>query len=660
MTLILSDVGATGPSGTITVGTTTTLAAGASATVTNSGTSTAAIFNFGVPRGATGATGPNTVTTSTTTNITGILKGNGSAVSAATAGTDYLVPTGNGSGLTGITSGQVSGLGTAALVNTGTTAGTLLLLGVDGRITTTGTGAFINTSGEDALISTSGNNASISTGGNAASIYTSGLGAEIYTAGDNASILTLGGSANIYTAGGGYIETSSTFKITGGGFATTLSGTQTADRAISFPDASGTLAIGSGTGGAIVSADITDASSGATDESVVNVVAKFGANGELFGATFYANSVSVQPGGSLILTSTNSGGLVVLTGESATSARSIAFPDASGTLALTTSNVATATALQTARTINGVSFDGTADITVTAAGSTLTDAVPISRGGTGSTSNTSVGALLYGTGTVTRANLTGSISATMAVLTQTGNGSTSAAPAWTSTTGTGNIVRATSPTIVTPTIAAINGGTAANDDLTLQGTTNATRTTSYVLIQPNGGLVQIGAGTPVTDSALPLQLSTAGSGTETNIGINKNGAYGFLLGFKNGTGTSFANYLGGYMRNVTTDPFSIIVNNVQIATTWTSNGSVGLGGTVTHTGTLAGAHLIIDGVTGRSTFNGPAKLRGYTFATLPTGSIGDKAYITDGAAVPIYRANAAGGGSTVTEVFYDGSNWINS
>ena len=133
-----------------------------------------------------------------------------------------------------------------------------------------------------------------------------------------------------------------------------------------------------------------------------------------------------------------------------------------------------------------------------------------------------------------------------------------------------------------------------------------------------------------------------------------------MLGFKNGTGTSFSNYLGGYMRNVTTDPFSIIVNNVNISTTWTSDGSVGIGGTVTHTGTLAGSHLIIAGTTGRATFNGPVKLRGYTFATLPTGSIGDKAYITDGAAIPLYRANAAGGGSTVTEVFFDGTNWINS
>lgn len=48
-------------------------------------------------------------------------------------------------------------------------------------------------------------------------------------------------------------------------------------------------------------------------------------------------------------------------------------------------NAATATALQTARNINGVAFDGTGNITVTAAGSTLSDTVPITKGGTGET-----------------------------------------------------------------------------------------------------------------------------------------------------------------------------------------------------------------------------------------------------------------------------------
>jgi hypothetical protein len=61
--------GATGPAGangsngaaaTIAAGTTTTLSAGSSATVTNVGTSSAAIFNFGIPQGAAGTGGAST------------------------------------------------------------------------------------------------------------------------------------------------------------------------------------------------------------------------------------------------------------------------------------------------------------------------------------------------------------------------------------------------------------------------------------------------------------------------------------------------------------------------------------------------------------------------------------------------------------------------
>jgi hypothetical protein len=52
--------GATGPAGTaatISAGAVTTLAAGSNATVANTGTASAAVFSFGIPRGATGATG---------------------------------------------------------------------------------------------------------------------------------------------------------------------------------------------------------------------------------------------------------------------------------------------------------------------------------------------------------------------------------------------------------------------------------------------------------------------------------------------------------------------------------------------------------------------------------------------------------------------------
>jgi len=52
--------GAAGSAATISVGTVTTGAAGSSASVTNAGSSSAATFNFTIPRGDTGATGPNT------------------------------------------------------------------------------------------------------------------------------------------------------------------------------------------------------------------------------------------------------------------------------------------------------------------------------------------------------------------------------------------------------------------------------------------------------------------------------------------------------------------------------------------------------------------------------------------------------------------------
>ena len=66
----------------------------------------------------------------------------------------------------------------------------------------------------------------------------------------------------------------------------------------------------------------------------------------------------------------------------------------------TTGNAATATALETARTINGTSFDGSANITVTAAGSTLT----------GTTlKSTIVGSSLTSVGTLTGLTVSGDI-----------------------------------------------------------------------------------------------------------------------------------------------------------------------------------------------------------------------------------------------------------
>lgn len=68
------DTGETGAAATISVGSTSTLPAGSSATVTNSGTSSAAVFDFGIPKGDkgdTGATGADGYSPSATVTKTG-------------------------------------------------------------------------------------------------------------------------------------------------------------------------------------------------------------------------------------------------------------------------------------------------------------------------------------------------------------------------------------------------------------------------------------------------------------------------------------------------------------------------------------------------------------------------------------------------------------
>lgn len=65
-----------------------------------------------------------------------------------------------------------------------------------------------------------------------------------------------------------------------------------------------------------------------------------------------------------------------------------------------------------------------------------------------------------------------------------------------------------------------------------------------------------------------------------------------------------------------------------------------------------------DGARRRYAVNGQViTLRGYTVAALPTAVQGDKAFVTD-AVAPTYLAGVVGGGTIVTEVFYNGTSWV--
>lgn len=111
--------GGTGPAGaaaTIAVGTTTTGTPGSNATVTNSGSSSAAVFNFTIPAGIQGATGPQ------------------GPQGAPGTGTGTVTQINTGTGLSG---GPISTTGTIALANTAVTPGTYqgLTINAQGQVT---------------------------------------------------------------------------------------------------------------------------------------------------------------------------------------------------------------------------------------------------------------------------------------------------------------------------------------------------------------------------------------------------------------------------------------------------------------------------------------------------------------------------------------------
>lgn len=103
----ITDITSTG--GTVTITNPTGPTTNLEVTPGGSGTVTSVSVVSANGLAGTVATATTTPAITLSTTITGILKGNGTAVSAATAGTDYLTPSGNGSNLTGLTVSQVSG-----------------------------------------------------------------------------------------------------------------------------------------------------------------------------------------------------------------------------------------------------------------------------------------------------------------------------------------------------------------------------------------------------------------------------------------------------------------------------------------------------------------------------------------------------------------------
>jgi hypothetical protein len=277
-----------------------------------------------------------------------------------------------------------------------------------------------------------------------------------------------------YAAGGNQFDTSIVFEgATADSFETTLQATDpTADRTITLPDATGTVAL---------TTDLTSYAplSGATFTGAVSGTS-LTLSGDLTvnGTTTTINSTAINVNNQVVFEGTTANDFeTTLTVVDPTADRTITFPDSTGTVAL----------LDISQTLTNKTIDGASNtISNINLASQVTGTLPVANGGTGITSlGTGVATFL---GTPSSSNL---------------------AAAVTDETGSGALVFGTSPTLATPI---------ATTALTLNGTAELrladTDSSHYVGFKSPGTVSTNRIWTlPATDGTSGQALQTNGSGT---------------------------------------------------------------------------------------------------------------------------------------------------
>lgn len=169
---------------------------------------------------------------------------------------------------------------------------------------------------------------------------------------------------------------------------------------------------------------------------------------------------------------------------------------------------------------------------------------------------------------------------------------------------------------------------------------------------------KVGIGTSVADKKLEINLGTADA-LRLTYNDNNGSAANFMDATISSTGSPTFNATGTSPEFTFSD--AVNVPDVAYGAGWNGNTEVATMNGVydemelrapkaspTFTGTVTAPTIVSTTV---------VRLKNYTVATLPAGTQGDMAYVTD-ATAPTYLGALTGGGSVVCPVFYNGSAWV--
>jgi hypothetical protein len=115
--------------------------------------------------------------------------------------------------------------------------------------------------------------------------------------------------------------------------------------------------------------------------------------------------------------------------------------------------------------------------------------------------------------------------------------------------------------------------------------------------------------------------------------------------FINNTGSNSGLYIGANIKTLNVSQTNEII---------IGNDGLGLGSNTT---VIGNSSTTLTALSGNVTAGGTIKTQGYTVATLPAGTLGMMAYVTD-AVAPSYLGVLVGGGAIKCPVFYNGTAWV--